>query len=517
MGLIDKIKSLLKKGGYKLSEELKTINDHPKINIDPKELKRINTSMREYRGEYEDIKYINSNGETKTRAYNFINMKKISANYLAGLVFNENCEINISDASEDKEKNTFQQASDFINSVFEHNDFKTSLSKYLEPMYALGGLAVRPYVDKETDKIEFSWALADAFYPLRSNSNGISEGVIVSKTVLQEKGDTIYYTLLEFHEWENSEYVITNELYRSNSEDNIGKRTLLTDLYEDLQEQTIIKGLSKPLFNYVTPYGFNNKNPHSPLGLGITDNSRSTLSQISDTNDQFAWEIKMGQRTVFVSDHMLSTVYDEGGNPPEQVFDPDVNVYKGMRMGIDEEFIKDVTSDIRTTQYIQAINQNLKTLEMELGLSVGTFTFDGKSVKTATEIVSENNMTYRTRNNHAHEVELFIKGLIVSVLELAKATTRDGRKLFNGEIPDYNSIGVDFDDGVFQDRPALLRFYGQAKTFGLMPTVEIIQRVFKVPKETAVEWQEEIENERGAIDPTEISDEATRRLFGDEE
>ena len=133
-------------------------------------------------------------------------------------------------------------------------------------------------------------------------------------------------------------------------------------------------------------------------------------------------------------------------------------------------------------------------------------------MKTATEIVSENDLTYRTRNDHVYEVEQFIKGLVISVLELAKAYD-----LFTGDIPTFEHIGVDFDDGVFQDRAALLRFYGQAKTFGLIPTVEIIQRVFKVPKKTAEEWLQTIQEEQGAIDPMNISNEAARHMFGDEE
>src|SRR5699024_3398560 len=135
-------------------------------------------------------------------------------------------------------------------------------------------------------------------------------------------------------------------------------RTLLNEIYEGLQERTLIEGLSRPLFNYVKPDGFNNINPHSPLGLGICDNSLSTLKDINDTYDQFSWEKKMGQRTVFVSDQMLNTLPDESGKPPKQVFDPDVNVFKSIHMGDGKEPVKDVTSDIRTEQYITAINHS---------------------------------------------------------------------------------------------------------------------------------------------------------------
>lgn len=518
MNVIQRIKNFFKRGGYALSgQTLKSINDHPKINIDPNELARIDKSMNQYRGDYPQIEYFNSDGQIKQRDYMFINMKKLTADVLAGLVFNEQCEIVVSDAKDEEEKeNKFKSANDFIQHVFEHNKFKKNLADYLEPTFALGGLTVRPYVDQTTNEIEFSWALANAFYPLRSNSNGISEGVMKSITTRVERNKTIYYTLLEFHEWERDKegkniYVITNELYKSDNKGEIGKRVSLDEIYKGLQEKTYITGLTRPLFNYLKPSGFNNINPHSPLGLGITDNANPTLKKINDTYDQFWWEVKMGQRTVFVSDQMLSTIPDESGRPPKQVFDPDVNVYKSIHMGDGKEPVKDVTSDIRTEQYIAAINQSLRTLEMELKLSVGTFSFDGRSMKTATEIVSENDLTYKTRNDHVYEVEQFIKGLVVSVLELAKAL-----KLFSGDIPSFEHIGVDFDDGVFQDRSALLRFYGQAKTFGFIPTTEAIQRIFKVPKDTARQWLDEIENEQ-PMDPTELAYRKQRDLFGDEE
>lgn len=500
-----------------MSDTIKSISDHPKVNISPSELARIESSLREYKGDYPAIEYVNSNGDLKKRDYKTLNLRKLSADVLAGLVFNEQCEINVSDANEEEgAENSYKNAHEFIQHVFEHNKFKKNLADYLEPCFALGGLTVRPYVD-DTGEIEFSWAIANAFYPLRSNSNGISEGVMKSVTTKNEGNKTIYYTLLEFHEWErdqegNNIYVITNELYKSDNKGEIGKRALLDEIYEGLQERTEIKGLSRPLFNYLKPSGFNNVSPHSPLGLGICDNAIPTLKSINDTYDQFAWELKMGQRTVFVSDQMLKTIPDESGRPPTQIFDPDVNVYKAMRMNMDEEFVKDVTHDIRTDQYITAINQSLRTLEMELKLSVGTFSFDGRSMKTATEIVSENDLTYRTRNDHVYEVEQFIKGLIVSVLELAKVYG-----LFAGEIPTFEHIGVDFDDSVFQDRNALLKFYGQVKTFGFMPTVEIIQRLFKVPKGMAEEWLDIMQDEQMEVDPIYNSQKRQEELFGVEE
>lgn len=523
MRIIDRIKNFFRRGAYAVSgENLKTINDHPKVSIDPSELNRIERNFIDYQARYPKVKYVNSMGDKVKRDYFHLNMSKLTARYLSGLVFNEQCEVNISDADEEKEQNTYKNAHNFISHVFEHNDFKKNFSDYLEPMFATGGIAVRPYVDMTTGELEFSWALADAFYPLKATSNGISEGVIVSKSMEVNGNKTIHYTLLEFHEWQRNEsneniYVITNELYKSDDPNVIGKRMPLSDRYEDLQEVTEIKNLSRPLFNYLKPKGFNNINPHSPLGLSITDNSKPTLKKINDTYDEFYWEIKMGKRTVFVDDSMLNTLPSEDGRPPKQIFDPDVNVFKSMRTSDNKDPVKDVTSDIRTEQYSGAINQALKTLEMNLGFSAGTFSFDGRSVKTATEIVSENSQTYRTRNDEINAIEKFIKSLIVSSLELAKATKFNGNRLFDGEIPTFEHIGVDFDDGIFTDKMQQLNFLGKAKTFGFIPTVKAIERLFDVPTEIAEEWAKEIQADQIETDSMFLQQRREEDLFGGEE
>src|SRR5699024_3152066 len=174
--IIEKIKRLFKRGEYALTEgKLTTINDHPRVNIDQGELTRIDTNQKEYQNEYPLIEYVNSNGMRKKREYRTLNMRKQTAKLLAGLVFNEQCKVTIDDKkqSADDPVNSRVNAHSFIEHVFEHNDFKKKLADYLEPMYALGGITVRPYFDEISGEIEFSWALADAFYPLRSTSNGI--------------------------------------------------------------------------------------------------------------------------------------------------------------------------------------------------------------------------------------------------------------------------------------------------------------------------------------------------------
>ena len=510
VGVIQAIKNLFKRGGYiAMGERLETINDHPKVNIDQNELERIAQDFREYSGKYPLIGYINSNGVKQEREYCFLNMRKLTSEMMSSLVFNEQVDIAVDNAAADE----------FIQHVFEHNDFKKNMIRYLEPMFATGGLAARPYVDTDTGEVEFSWALANAFFPLRHNSGGIAEGVLMFSTIKTESKKTVYYTMLEFHEWRDKDYIITNELYRTEDKTVIGDRVPLgyEGVYEGIEPETVIQGLSKPIFNYLKPSGFNNFSTDSPLGVGICDNSATTLKQINDAYDQFNWEIRMGQRSVIVSDHLLNYSFDEKGNRQAPEFDPDVNIYRPMRMDGDTEFVKDITHDIRTQQYIDAINQFFKTLEMQMQLSVGTFSFDGKSVKTATEVVSENSLTYRTRNMQCNEVEKFIKGLIVSVLEIASATTLDGgRRLYTGVIPTFEQISVDFDDGIFESAEQKLKFYSNAKMAGIVPTTEAIKGVFGLTDAEALKWLKDIIQQDTMVDPAEIENQSAASKIEEE-
>lgn len=480
VGFIQSIRNLFRKGGEVLgmAEQLQSVLEHPKIDGDPKEYQRIQNSLMHYEGNYPKIEVWTSNQRTITRNQSTINMMKKVANQYATVVFNEQCEIEVDGES-----------GEFVQSVFEHNDFKKNFSKYLEPMFALGGMACRPYVDKRTQQIKFSWALADAFYPLDSNTNNISECAIQFTTTRVEGAQTIYYTLLEFHEWEDEKYVITNELYRSNNVNVVGSKIPLSNLYEDLEEQTVITGLTRPLFSYVKPSGFNNINPYSPLGLGVCDNCKRTLERINRTYDEFDQEIRRGKRRIAVSEMLMKSRVDELNNNVKLFFDDDEDTFQiipGANM--DDYTIKDLTSDIRTQEYVSAINHHLKTLEMETALSAGTFTFDMngvRSTKTATEVVSENSQTYQTRAMQITEVEKFIKELVVSVCELAKASG-----LYKGKVPTYDEIGVSFDDGAFSSTDDKLAFYSKLIALGY-PVNKAFEAILKLPEKEAMELLQE--------------------------
>lgn len=524
MGIISTIKNWWNKGGDAIvamveKEEYGSILEHPKINFEQIELNRIKESFRHYGGAYPQIEYLNTERKRTKRDYIFLNMTKTVAEHMATLVFNEQCEINIGTPDEKSGEVAETEAKRFATEILDRTDFKDVLTSKIEAMFATGGLVVRPYYDAGAGTIDFSWCLADAFIPLRSNTNSISEGVIPTVTTIQEGRETIYYTLLEFHEWMGKTYIISNELYRSKDSNKLGKRIPLTslDVYAELKPITPIEGLSRPLFSYLKPATFNNLSPRSPLGLGLCDNSRTTIRAINDTYDQFHWEIYDGQQKHIVSDHFLNTVEFDKDKRPTQFFDDKTSKFVALPGAIDDMIHKDITTEIRSTQYIESINYFIQRLETEAGFSSNTFVFNGQTALTATEVISKDSKTYQSRNKHVNEVDKFIKNLIISTFELAKYVKVDGRALYSGDIPKRDEIGINFDDGVFTDKESELKFLATARVSGLIPKVEAIRRLYNLPLSEAEDWLQRIlvEDRQASYDRTQARSESS--LLGENE
>ena len=494
MNLMQKIKDFFNRGRYNMeTANLNSILDHPKVAVTQAEFRRIQHNLSYYQSKFDDVEYTNTDGDRKHRKLNHLPIARTAAKKIASLVYNEQAEITADD----------DILNDFLNDMLGNDRFNKNFERYLESALALGGLAMRPYVDG--DKVRVAFIQAPVFLPLQSNTQDVSSAAILTKAIKSEGKNNVYYTLVEFHEWvtkdgseygstkDKSLYRVTNELYRSRTDSTLGERVNLSELYPDLEPVTVLKDLSRPLFTYLKTPGMNNKDINSPLGLSIFDNAKTTIDFINRTYDEFMWEVKMGQRRVLVPEQMTQLkAQDEQGNITfKRRFDVEQNVYMQIAAGnMDSGNITDLTTPIRSSDYISAIAEGLKLFEMQIGVSNGMFTFDGQGVKTATEIVSENSDTYQMRNSIVALVEQSIRELCVSMCELGKAVG-----LYKGTIPELDDISVNLDDGVFTDRHAELDYWMKMVAAGLAPKTMAIAKTLNVTEEQAEEIYQSINDE----------------------
>nr|DAN36106.1 MAG TPA: portal protein [Caudoviricetes sp.] len=506
MNLIQKVKDFFNRGRYNMeTSNLNSILEHPKVAVTQSEFNRIQLNLAYYQSKFDDVEYINTDGDRKRRKMQHLPIARTAAKKIASLVYNEQAEITAED----------ETLNNFLDNMLGNDRFNKNFERYLESCLALGGLAMRPYIDG--DKVRVAFIQAPVFLPLQSNTQDVSSAAILTKTIKSEGRKNVYYTLVEFHEWVTADgqetgstndkkyYRITNELYRSDVNDVLGQRVNLSELdkYKDLEPVTVFENLSRPLFTYLKTPGMNNKDINSPLGLSIFDNAKTTIDFINRSYDEFMWEVKMGQRRVIVPEHLTQRQHQrsDGTIDFRPRFDVEQNVY--MQIGgssMDAGGITDLTSPIRADDYISAISEGLKLFEMQIGVSSGMFTFDGQGVKTATEIVSENSDTYQMRNSIVALVEQAIKELCVSMCELGKAVG-----IYNGEIPELKDISVNLDDGVFTDRHVELDYWAKMVAAGFSTKKRAIMKTLNISESEAETELNTINSELPPMNDAELA------------
>lgn len=480
--MLEKFRAFMKRIGAKMGmiKDIGNIFTHKKLQIDEEIYNRIAKNKSIYSGyvkEWHNLTYKNSLGKIMDRKMVTMGMGKVVAQEMATLIFNEKCKIDVATREiEEREENKIDPAKEFIEKTLKDNHFYRDFQRYLEYAYALGGMAIKTYY--HNGKIKLSYATADMFYPLSYDSENIDEALFVT----EEKKDDKYYTLLEWNEWEGDIYVVTNELYESNTKEKLGYKVPLGVLYPNLKGRVEIKGLRRPNFVYFKLNTANNKALTSPLGISLYENSYETLRMLDYLYDYFYNEFKLGKRRIAVDYSMLKPHITEDGKEVT-VFDSDETVFKGVN--IEGSGIQDLSVGLRTAEIIQGINLMLDTLSMQMGFSAGTFTFDGQSLMTATQVISVNSKTYKTKNSHETLVEDGIKDLIISILDMANLYG-----LFDGDRD--VDVTVDFDDSIAEDRQSNYTFYASATADKLIPKKEAIMRIFKVTEEQAQKWIEEI-------------------------
>lgn len=496
-----KFTNLIRRGLAKIGllQELQELKDHKKIQYDDETYQRIEFSKQIYANDVPDwhqLTYYTSDRKQHVRQMKRLGMGKVVANEMASLIFNEKVQINVSTRGVNDDLETgadekFDAGKEFIKEVFDGNNFHEQFQRYLEYAYALGGMAVKVYAHK--GKVKLAYADASAFFPLAYDNGDISEALFVN----EERKDNKYYTLLEWNEWEDDNYVITNELYESKEANKLGTKVPLNTLYENLQERTVVTSLRRPLFVYFKPNTANNKDLQSPLGISLFENSHDTLWGLDYLYDIFVNEFKLGQRRIAVDSSMIMPVPNFDGETTLR-FDPNETVFTALKMG-DGGGVQDLSVDLRTEDIVLGINSLLEMLAMQTGFSSGTFTFDGKSVKTATEIISENSKTYRTKNSHEILIERGLIDLITTIIDVARMYD-----IYTGSVD--LDVAIDFDDSIAESRDDNYKYYATAYKDKLIPQLETIKRVFKLTDKDALQWVEKINAETARPFEDELSD-----------
>ncbi|ECQ6207468.1 phage portal protein [Listeria monocytogenes] len=490
--IIASVKGAMRRMG--LLKALKDVKDHKKVNANDEDYKYIDMWKRLYQGHYAEWHNLNyeHNGNPVNRRQLSMNLPKVTAKYMSKLLFNEKVKINIDDKA----------AEEFVVNVLKTNGFTKNMERYIEYGEAMGGFVIKVYHDGNKN-VKVSFATADCMYPLSNDSENVDECIIANSFHKNNK----YYTLLEWNEWQGDVYTVTTELYQSDDPNELGTKVSLKLLFNDIEPVVPLPPLTRPTFIYIKPNIANNKNLTSPLGISIYANALDTLKTLDLMFDSYYQEFKLGKKKVLVPSSFVKTAVNLDGSTTQYFDSTDEAffLYQGDQ-DADGKSVKDISVEIRSTEFIESINAMLRIYAMQVGLSAGTFTFDENGLKTATEVVSEKSETYQTKNSHSQLIEQGIKEMIVSILEVGKFI-----EAYSGDIVELNTITVDFDDSIAQDEDTTINRYTTAKNQGMIPLKIALQRAWNITDAEAEEWKEEIEKDgQSSLPENDLSG-----LFGD--
>lgn len=450
-----------------------SISNHKDVSANEEMYRHIDVWGDLYAGYHEPFHKIHFNtveGQ-KTRRMDTLMMAKSVSAEMASLVFNEKCEISISD----------NPMSDFIDDVFKRNKFYKKFQDHLEYNFALGGMVIKPYVQEGQVKISF--VTADCFIPLSWHNDQISEAVFSSE---YKRGDK-KYTHLEWHTWDGGTYVITNELYEADGSD-LGVKIPLETMFPDLEPEVSINRLRKQLFTYFKPNTANNIDTQSPLGISLYANALDTMRSIDTAFDSFHREFRLGKKRIIVPAHMVKTVVNPDTAEMHRYFDASDETYEALNHDMDEDKIHDINVELRVDEHVSAINSLLNLFAMQTGFSAGSFSFDGESMKTATEVVSEQSKTFKSKKSHEIIIEAGLQEVIESIIDVAE--------LYEiASFTDDYEISVTFDDSVVEDKQAEVNKQVQLVNNKLQSKVRAIMTIHGLTEEEAQQLQAEISEE----------------------
>ena len=408
-----------------------------------------------------------ANPEGKRELYR-MNMAKAVCAEMAGLVWGEECTVNVSmDGFEATDENP-DPLNAFTQNVLSDNAWREKMQENIEQGLALGGAAMKTYADVKHDsngnevegtrKISIGYAMADQFIPTAWDNAKVTEGLFISRIAK----DGYYYTRLEWHKWDGLTYTISNELYRAEmrkgadggDQDILGVRWPLADIYPYLEETTVVP-VSESLFTYWRTPIANNLDDNSPLGMSMYGNALETLHALDICYDSFVSEFRLGRKRIIVPARCIKTVVDPVSQKMMRYFDASDEVWEALATDTNEDLkIQDNTVELRVEEHIAAINAFLSILCLQTGFSVGTFTFDqNQGLKTATEVVSENSKTYKTIKTIQNQLTPAIEHLVRNIIDVAilYEMEYEGQKIEKLAAGGYH-VSIAFDDGVTQDR-----------------------------------------------------------------
>lgn len=412
------------------------------------------------------------NGESvvKCKRYSLGMGKKLCEDW-ANLLMNEKVQITLEG----------QREQEFVDRIRAENNFTVRANEMQEMKSALGTVAYIPRViGQEVSEsgeivpgnaagIAIDYVTIENIYPLAWSNGYISECAFSSVVTRGGKD----YAYLQIHKkGADGLYVIENRIYRYDNELLSDEQLGNVQGFERIPP-VVHTGSDRRQFVIDRPNIANNYNYLLPTGISVYANAIDVMQGVDIAYDSYVNEFVLGKKRIMVKPS--ASKYLDG----EPVFDPsDVVFYVLPEDVSDSAVITPIDMALRTAEHNTGIQDQLNILSSKCGFGETYYRFDGGSVATATQVISENSTLFRTIKKHEIILEQVLDELCRVILRLGNAAMGLG-------LNENVEISIDFDDSIIEDDTTNFSRDMQMLSAGIMNDWEFRAKWMNEDEETA--------------------------------
>lgn len=412
------------------------------------------------------------NGESvvKCKRYSLGMGKKLCEDW-ANLLMNEKVQITLEG----------QREQEFVDRILTENNFTVRANEMQEMKSALGTVAYIPRViGQEVSEsgeivpgnaagIAIDYVTIENIYPLAWSNGYISECAFSSVVTRGGKD----YAYLQIHKkGADGLYVIENRIYRYDNELLSDEQLGNVQGFERIPP-VVHTGSDRRKFVIDRPNIANNYNYLLPTGISVYANAIDVMQGVDIAYDSYVNEFVLGKKRIMVKPS--ASKYLDG----EPVFDPsDVVFYVLPEDVSDSAVITPIDMALRTAEHNTGIQDQLNILSSKCGFGETYYRFDGGSVATATQVISENSTLFRTIKKHEIILEQVLDELCRVILRLGNAAMGLG-------LNENVEISIDFDDSIIEDDTTNFSRDMQMLSAGIMNDWEFRAKWMNEDEETA--------------------------------
>lgn len=421
-----------------------------------------------YVGDFHRYTIYNGRNEIHMKRHT-LNMAKKCCEDWADLLFNERCSISLSNLEQNN----------ILQDILTKLNFWEFINRAIEKSGAVGTggivFSLNNIIDTGinldvSDTIpQLQYIDIDNIYPISWNNEKITECAFSNIDVVN--GSPVCSLSVHRIDRKTGNYIIDNYVFDLDNQYSIVSKKKLKSVFEHFDTRSNI-----PWFFILSPNSNNNLQANSPFGVPYFSNSIDILKSIDIGFDSFVNEITLSRKRIFVRDELVD--YGPDGKSHPVFHASDIAVYT-LPNGMDKnDIIQSENSTIRAESLEKYLKNMLSIFSDSVGFDINFYTFDNNTaVKTATEVISDNNKMFRRKKKH----EIILESVLYDLVScMCYALTTFGTYNLSNE-----GLTIKFDDSIIENVGAIASRSLEELRAGIISAIEYRQRIFGESEEIA--------------------------------